>query len=150
MATAYALGCKQNVARVETCQYEMTVLYKAIAAYGKTHNNKYPAANEWCDLIIKNDNNTKGWFLCCESSNINREPPYKCSYAINPKAEPNSASDVVLLFETKEGWNQFGGPELMTFDNHYRKGCNVLFNDGRVKFIKPKQKDKLKWGTTTP
>jgi hypothetical protein len=29
---------------------------------------------------------------------------------------------MVLLFETKAGWNQHGGPELFTFDNHDPKG----------------------------
>ncbi len=42
-------------------------------------------------------------------------------------------------------WNQFGGPEILTFENHKGKGCNVLFNDGRVEFIKPEEVGKLKW-----
>jgi len=67
------------------------------------------------------------------------------NYAINPDVEPNSPKDVVLLFETKGGWNQFGGEELLTFDNHLRNGANVLFNDGIVRFIKPKDVSKLNW-----
>ncbi|MCK4753180.1 MAG: hypothetical protein KAS75_07015 [Planctomycetes bacterium] len=70
-------------------------------------------------------------------------------YGLNPNAEPNSAPDVVLLFETSNGWNQYGGPDLVSVKNHlkiYRKeGCNILFNDGSVKFIKPKDVEKLKW-----
>ena len=101
---------------------------------------------KWCDLLMEKPK-IEGWLICPESKKINeKEPPYNSTYAINPYAEPNSAGDVVLLFETKDGWNQFGGPELMSFDNHYRKGCNVLFNDGSVKFISPKKKDKLNWG----
>ncbi|MHC4462891.1 MAG: DUF4190 domain-containing protein [Planctomycetota bacterium] len=42
-------------------------------------------------------------------------------------------------------WNQFGGPEILTTENHEGKGCNVLFNDGRVEFIKPEQIGELKW-----
>ncbi len=71
-----------------------------------------------------------------------------CHYAINPNAKPSSPGDMVLLFETKRGWNQFGGPEILSDENHLdkdRKGCNVLFNDGNVKFIKPKNLKKLKW-----
>ena len=51
----------------------------------------------------------------------------------------------------KTGWNQHGGPELFTFDNHDPKrsapdvlslgdsggGC-VLLNNGTVKFIRTK------------
>jgi prepilin-type processing-associated H-X9-DG protein len=64
---------------------------------------------------------------------------------MNPDCEPNSPADLVLLFETKGGWNQYGGPELLTLDNHKGEGANVLFNDGHVKFIKPDEVGKLKW-----
>ncbi len=67
-------------------------------------------------------------------------------YAINPNCEPNSPANVVLLFETKSGWNQFGGPELLTMENHNGEGCNVLFNNGRRRFVKPEKLDKLNWG----
>jgi hypothetical protein len=69
-------------------------------------------------------------------------------YAINPNARPGSPPDMVLLFETRRGWNQFGGPEILSDENHLdkdRKGCNVLFNNGNVKFIKPKDLKKLKF-----
>lgn len=148
-----AFGSTRPEARIRMCESNMAELYKAIAGYSNTHNNQYPKATQWCDLLAEQKPIEKSNFLCPEYAKINKwnqEQPYKSSYAVNPNAEPNSAPDVVLLFETKDGWNQFGGPELMTFDNHYRKGCNVLFNDGQVKFIKPEQKDKLNWGRSTP
>jgi len=52
---------------------------------------------------------------------------------------------MVLLFETKGGWNQFGGPEILTTENHKGKGCNILFNDGSVEFVKPERLGELKW-----
>lgn len=67
-------------------------------------------------------------------------------YAMNPKREPNSPGDMVLLFETKAGWNQYGGPELFTFDNHDPKGGCVLLNDGKVKFIRTEDElHALRW-----
>ncbi|OHB63111.1 MAG: hypothetical protein A2Y76_04940 [Planctomycetes bacterium RBG_13_60_9] len=70
----------------------------------------------------------------------------KSTYAMNPNCEPNSPSDMVLLFETKPGWNQHGGPELFTFDNHDPKGGLVLLNDGTVKFIRTEEELKqLRW-----
>ena len=66
-------------------------------------------------------------------------------YAINPNCEPNSPDDVVLLFDTKGGWNQSGGFELLAPENHKDKGCNILFNDGTVKFVKKKNFDRLRW-----
>ncbi len=63
----------------------------------------------------------------------------RCNYAMNPNCGPDSPGDVVLLFETKAGWNQHGGPELFTFDNHDPKGGCVLLNDGSVKFIRTEE-----------
>ncbi len=42
-------------------------------------------------------------------------------------------------------WNQCGGPEIITFNNHVGKGCNVLFNDGNVEFIRARDIGKLRW-----
>jgi len=70
----------------------------------------------------------------------------RCHYAMNPLCTPASAADTVLLFETKVGWNQHGGPELFTFDNHDPKGGLVLLNDGTVKFIRTEEELKeLRW-----
>ena len=65
---------------------------------------------------------------------------------MNPNCKPASPGNVVLLFETKTGWNQHGGPELFTFDNHDPKGGCVLLNDGTVKFIRTKKElHALRW-----
>ena len=70
----------------------------------------------------------------------------KCHYAMNPNCQPNSPGDMVLLFETKAGWNQHGGEELFTFANHDPKGGCVLLNDGTVKFIRTKDElHALRW-----
>jgi len=68
------------------------------------------------------------------------------NYAMNPNCQPDSPADMVLLFETKDGWNQHGGPELFTYDNHDPKGGCVLLNDGTVKFIRTKEElQQLRW-----
>ena len=67
-------------------------------------------------------------------------------YAINPNCKPDSPSDLVLLFETKAGWNQHGGPELFTFDNHDPRGGCVMLNDGTIKFIRTKEElQQFRW-----
>ena len=53
--------------------------------------------------------------------------------------------DMVLLFETHAGWNQSGGPEILTTDNHQGDGCNVLFVDSHVEFVRTKDLNDLKW-----
>jgi hypothetical protein len=67
-------------------------------------------------------------------------------YAMNSNRREDSPGDMVFLFESKPGWNQHGGPELFTFDNHDPKGGLVLLNDGSVKFIRTEEELKrLRW-----
>jgi hypothetical protein len=42
-------------------------------------------------------------------------------------------------------WNQSGGAEILTTDNHKGEGCNVLFNDLSVRFVKTENIRDLKW-----
>lgn len=65
---------------------------------------------------------------------------------MNPRCKRNSPADRVLLFETKDGWNQHGGPELFSFDDHDPRGGLVLLNDGTTRFIRTKEELKqLRW-----
>lgn len=74
------------------------------------------------------------------------EPVLVSHYAVNPHCQPDSPGDMVLLFEARAGWNQHGGPELFTFDNHDPKGGCVLLNDGTVKFIRTAEElHALRW-----
>ena len=107
--------------------------------YASDYNDKYPAADKWCDLLVRHSKAEEKMFICPDAEKG------RCHYAINPDCEPNSPNDIVLLFETQEGWNQFGGQELLTTNNHKGKGCNVLFNDRRVEFVKPERIAELKW-----
>jgi hypothetical protein len=118
------------------CMDNLKDLSMALNNYSKENGGKYPTPDKWCDLIKKNIRDKD--FICPSSK------AKKCSYAINPNCEPNSPQDMVLLFETKDGWNQFGGPEML-IPVHKRKSCNVLFNNGHVEFIKPDGIGKLKW-----
>jgi len=104
---------------------------------GDSRGEPYPQPSEWCDAIIKridraygsNKEEVQSLFVCPGVGDG------KWHYAMNPNCRPDSPPDTVLLFETKDGWNQHGGPELFTFDNHDPKGGCVLLNDGTVKFI---------------
>jgi hypothetical protein len=73
-------------------------------------------------------------------------PLLESHYAMNPNCRPSSPPDTVLLFEAKPGWNQHGGPELFTFDNHDPHGGCVLLNDGTVKFIRTTEEfQQVRW-----
>ncbi len=122
------------------CGSYIKSLGNAIVIYANDSNsNTYPSPDNWCDLLVKNSELDEKTFICPGSKQG------RCHYAINPNCEPNSPGDMVLLFETKAGWNQHGGPELLTTENHKGKGSNVLFNNGTVKFINKDQINTLKW-----
>jgi hypothetical protein len=109
----------------------------------------YPRPSEWCDDILR------PYPALGDTAIGHLDPkPFICPsagkgknhYAMNPNCKPDSPPDMVLLFETKAGWNQHGGPELFTFDNHDPKGGCVLLNDGTVKFIRTKEElQQLRW-----
>ncbi len=67
------------------------------------------------------------------------------AYAINPECCPNSPRETILLFGAEDGWNQYGGPELMKFEHAKGRRCVVLRNDGKIGFVRPDDVGKLIW-----
>jgi peroxiredoxin Q/BCP len=123
------------------CTINLKRLEVVIDYYKKNSGGVYPNPARWCDLLVQKFNVPPDFFICSSAA------PARCHYAMNPNCKPDSPGDVVLLFETKGGWNQHGGPELMSFENHEDRVCNVLFNDGRVAFVRPGDINKLNWVT---
>jgi len=127
------------------CGTHLSELGKAIKNYSDENNGKYPTADKWCDLLLQFDLATEKQFVC-PSSEAGRG---QSSYALNKNIVGMKASDispdVVLLFESKTGWNQFGGPELLALEHHGGEGCNILFNDGHVDFVETDKLGDLKW-----
>ena len=121
------------------CRANLIGLGKAIKIYANDFDNKYPTPDKWCDLLIQHTDVTEKEFICPSAGKG------RSHYAINPNCKPKSPEDMVLLFETKGGWNQVGGPEILTTENHKGKGCNILFNDSRVEFVKTERLGELKW-----
>jgi|WetSurMetagenome_2_1015567.scaffolds.fasta_scaffold637082_1 hypothetical protein len=120
-------------------QINLYSTYKAILAYLE-ENGKYPSSENWQDLLLPYLDNDKDAFKSpSKVKTIN-------TIAINPKAEPNSPSDVVLLFESTGGWNAHGQSELLAPTSNGKPGCFISFNKGRTKFISPEQVKDLNWG----
>ena len=149
-----ALAKTKVFAQRKVCTSNMRALGIAMALYADDFDDKYPDPSKWCDLLIQNTNIDRKMFICKSS------PTGPCSYAMNEnivKLGSLAPPDMVLLFETSPGWNQSGGPEILTTDNHSRKscarrrgcsirnGCNILFNDNRVKFVRAADIPKLRW-----
>ncbi len=100
---------------------------------------------EWCDALIRYQAGVSpGIEFRALVHPAGKEG--ECHYAMNVNCRADSPADMVLLFETKAGWNQHGGPGLFTFDNHDPRGGLVLLNDGTVKFIRTEEDLKqLRW-----
>lgn len=115
--------------------------------YRKETGTTYPAPSAWCSIIsIYDKTRVSGEDPAREIFQCPGAGQGKCHYAMNSECKVDSPGDTVLLFETKAGWNQQGGPELFTFDNHEPKGGCVLLNDGTVKFIRTEDELKqLRW-----
>jgi len=134
---------REYAARVIKCRVNLKALGVAMQFYASEYGNIYPTADKWCDLLLQHTKVGEDLFVC--GGPFKKGSQKRCHYAINPNCEPNSPPDMVLLFETKAGWNQFGGPEILTLENHNRKGCNVLFNDGHIEFVKTERLGELNW-----
>ena len=138
-----ALARTRQIAFRMVCGQNMSGLGKAMLIYANDYDDIFPTSSKWCDLLIEHADVTPAMFRCRGAY----EGP--CNYAMNKNMENfdkgNAPPDMVVLFETHPGWNQVGGPEILTTENHQGDGCNVLFADNTVRFVKTKDIHKLKW-----
>jgi len=134
-----ALARTRQLAYRVVCSSNMQALGKAMFVYAADHNDEYPTASKWCDLLQPYCQSNKNAFVCPAADKG------RCHYAISPDATLSSPPDMVLLFETCPGWNQSGGPEILSTRNHAGDGCNILYVDGHVEFVRTKDINNLKW-----
>jgi len=113
------------------CMANLTGLGKALTSYAnETAIPAYPTPEKWCDLLIRHYGTEKTnfvprkQFLCIAASRQGDQGP--CHYAINPNCDPSSPDDTVLLFESKGGWNRFGGLEIVTTQKPRRRRLHYI------------------------
>lgn len=103
---------------------------------------RLPEYDHWYDILLKYQKGSESLFRCpsCTSKgNIG-------TYVINRHhnsfwiTEPN----VVLVFEGMDGWNQSG--DAGELKCRHSEGCNILFSDGTVRYVKKDEFAKLNWG----
>jgi prepilin-type processing-associated H-X9-DG protein len=142
MGVSIVLNFRYQVFRM-WCGTNMAVLGMEMLVYCNDYDDKFPTTSKWSDLLVEHTDVTEKGLRCPGV------PAGPCNYAINKNIEELGAQpppdDMVVLFETHPGWNQSGGPEILTTDNHQGEGCNVLFMDSHVDFIKTEDLDGLKW-----
>ena len=129
------------------CMANMRNLGIAFYIYAQDNSNSYPTPEKWCDLLVMNYE-VKLEYLVCKGSDAKiGESSYALNKNIAGKKYSEVPPDTVLLFETLGGWNQVGGSELLTTDNHKGEGCNVVFVDWHAEFVKAERIAALKWDT---
>jgi prepilin-type processing-associated H-X9-DG protein len=138
-----ALARTRQIAFRMVCGENMSGLGRAMLIYANDYGDEFPARTEWCDLLMKYADVPREGFRC---KGALKGP---CNYAMNKNvwnfSRGDTPPDMVVLFETHPGWNQIGGPEILTTDNHKGLGCNVLYVDGHVEFVRTGDLEKLKW-----
>jgi len=130
---------------VSICMQNMQQLGVAMYLYTDENNGYLPTPERWCDLIQEQVGQVQviGNSFLCPATGVKREK--KCSYAMNPNVEPNSPPDVILLFESNIGWNQYGGHELLDYERHDGRFV-VLLKDYSVRVMKLKEIWDMNWG----
>jgi prepilin-type processing-associated H-X9-DG protein len=130
-----------------TCGTNLVGLGKAMQTYAGDNNGRFPTPSRWCDLLTERTGTSREALRCRGS------PEGPCNYAMSQAVATlgtSAPTDMVLLFETSPGWNQVGGPEILTVENHQGDGCNVLFVDGHVEWVKAVQLQQLRWTVGGP
>ncbi len=134
--------------KARACLSNMSELRTSLKGYALNHDGLLPAGPNWCDELLQENDELAAIFVCQYSDG----KPGQSSYALNKNVAGQKLSDLprdtVLLFETTAGWNQVGGPELVTTDNHSLitgAHCNVIFARGRAQHFPSDKIDEFRW-----
>jgi len=134
--------------RIE-CRKNLSSLGGTIKMYTQKYQ-MYPSAENWQDTLIKDYNVNPSKFHCPESDANEEQSCYAININVADKKVSEVPPDTVLLFETKPGVNPSGGPENLILIHpiariETEQGCNVLFANDKVRYIKKEKLSTLRW-----
>jgi hypothetical protein len=122
--------CMDNMKQIALC------LHVAACENGE----KLPQANQWCDAIA-NQISDPGVFACPRAGR------QRCGYGYNAKLSgadiTKARGDTVMLFESKDGWNQSGGRGEML--SRHGEVYFVALLDGSARQVAASELSKLRW-----
>ncbi|OHB52066.1 MAG: hypothetical protein A2Y10_11065 [Planctomycetes bacterium GWF2_41_51] len=140
-----AMGKSRQLAQRIMCSTNLSGLGKAMLVYTNDYNDTFPTAEKWCDLLIEYSDVTPQQLLC--PGDVKSD--VQSSYAFNVNLSGMNISDVppdtVLIFEAPAGSNPVGGPEILNTQRHQGEGCNIIFADCHVKFVRTEDLQTLRW-----
>lgn len=139
-----ALSKTKSMAQRLVCKTNLTGLAVAMAVYANDNDDKFLTGDKWNDLLVSEVDVDPKSYRCKGA----QEGP--CNYAMNENLAGKGINvpipaQTVVLFESRPGWNQVGGVDDVNVDNHRGEGCNILFADGHVEFVKLEKICSLKW-----
>ena len=138
-----AMGQVREKAQQVVCISNMKGLAMATMIYANDYDDSFPTANQWCDLLISEADVSEKSFYCKE------QPDGSFSYGFNKNLDGLKISDVgqntVMIFESDGDRNATGGPEMLAAERHEGRGCNIVFVDGHVEFVRTEDFGNLKW-----
>lgn len=104
----------------------------------KKENGKMPDAEKWCDVL--SESSESSWYLQGP-----KEEKSSCRMALNENIlnlKGDIPGDMIVAFQSKPGWNQTGGLELIeTTTDRFA----ALLGDGNVKVFRIKDAPFLRW-----
>jgi prepilin-type processing-associated H-X9-DG protein len=125
------------------CIARLKSLELSFKLYADDFDGSLPSVESWCDALGKYL--IPRSFICPGSNAKEDQSSYAMNKFLDGRRLAELPPDLVLLFESKPGWNMAGGPEILTTEHHEGEGCNVLFVDGHVELIGTDEISELRW-----
>jgi prepilin-type processing-associated H-X9-DG protein len=138
-----AFAAARTKAQTIQCINNMKQLALSFHVFAGDHDDRFPPAATWCDAI-QTSVGSGNVFLCPRGNASQRS-----SYAFNGKLDGRKVGEInpntVLLFEVDDGWNRFGGPELLLQPSRHVGRYIVAFSDGHVEQLSAARLSQLRW-----
>jgi energy-coupling factor transporter transmembrane protein EcfT len=116
-----------------TALYNMELLAKELKKYAKNHNGYLPDANNWCDVLMKeNPKLTPDNFKHPLPKNLKGKYHIAFNRAIGGKRFKDISKNTVLLFESDGDWNLNGTSDLLRSRYPEELYIDMLFIDGSI------------------
>jgi prepilin-type processing-associated H-X9-DG protein len=144
-----ALATAKGRAMTIQCANNMRQLSQAARLYAGDHKDHFPEATNWCDALKTYVGGTSKVYKCPAANTLEG-----CDYTYNAQVAGLETSSVnpltVLLFESKDGWNLSGGPDMLLSEpRHGNRGrlktITVAFADGHVEEVTQDRIRQLRW-----
>lgn len=136
------------------CLTNLKIQGSAMLFYADEHSGHFPKAANWCNAVspyctrVLGPTSTKRAIevLTCPALPEGEVGGYAFDSALSGAQLPKSnVSRTVMVFESKPGWNLYGGREIGIKQPRHLSGVGLLFVDGHARLMKESQTGSLLW-----